>query len=1395
MENKFFILYCFIFIHLLSLKLALKCQENEIENCIKCETGENSDKCALCEDKYFLALNGEVCIKCDDDNYGMVGCSGSCTFMKELSNVKCQEDSCKTGYYEIVPGYCSICSLIEENCLECDYLKTNSEFKCKKCKDHYFPNNDGLCELCEEEDCLKCTDQNFCIECIEGKTAYPDGKCYLNIENCKIGIYSTEKNSPICIECNINYYPDSNGICQKCESELFLTSCHKCHLDNGKLKCDEGSINTGCSYFSKLSSCEMCSVKNDEYVCDECKEYSNSKLYITENGECRNCKSDSERGYCSVCSDDPKAPCDSCYKDSVLINDKCVRCDTLFDKCSMCSEKHCLKCYSGYGLLYEENCTSCIELFGEGCLSCGLNPYDGKPYCAECRYNYFYGVDGKCKNCKEDGNLANCKKCQELGKNGYICTQCENYYELLDGKCYKTCTIFEVRGIDGECRSCSSDEVGLSNCNQCQMMTDGQYKCSDCYYGYKLINGKCVQIEEEEIKICDEIENISTEESPIYSCINCPSNEYVQIKKENGAKICLKNSEYQDMNACKFGSIISEEEKKYICNKCINNSELVYDEDLKKNKCICNDGYFFDTSKKECRKCDELDSGCLKCNASIIYNGYYNFNCFQCDKNYAKNDGHCFYCYGNCEECNINEDGSQECLKYKEPYFLSNTSEIKKCNDYLQNCVSCSYIDEEKTELDCKRCVDNYFKNKNGECVECKEINDGCLVCSDDEERFKNIKCDKCKNNYFMTKENICEFCLSEKNGGNNCKECSYINTENEEEKIGCVKCIEPNYILLNGKCYSPIDNCKEYESYLNNNSEVKIRCKECNDKYELNKYYRCIKIKFYLQNCLKTNENVDNLECLECERGFDLIDKKCIDKTVSGDDEIKGCLNYETKYGYYYCVSCNNNYYLRNGNCVEKYKSNFLNDCKWSYFENGIFECNSCQGSSIKVSEHLLCNPQTVFNCDKLNNLGSELRPIYSFDNCKYYYNRIIMEDENGIKNCVYNIFDERCVEGKINTLYYNNTYTCTNCKKPYILSYSEFYERKICKDIYEEEKKSEFKIEDYESDQGIPIINGKCEDGYFTRNGKVCIKCNDVNIGMEGCGGKCDFKINREYQLKCEYNKCKEGYFEIIPGQCEKCENKLKGCNKCQYFENNENNYIILEPIRKRQLLCTDECQGKDIFKYDNKCLECKEIITNCEDCIKVNDEIKCQKAKDGYFIDNNGIVIQCPSNCNKCTLVNENNKLNIKCLMTSDSKYFINQDGQVKTCDDYYEGIDYCSSCSYNNDKLVCNICQSGYIELDDKCYSCKEILDNQGCKYCSKNYSDNSYYCYSCEDNNILIKNIGKCIPKNDEIKNCSNVNKISINEEEYFYECNSCNYDYKLVKNLYRLVGSISFVFG
>ena len=63
--------------------------------------------------------------------------------------------------------------------------------------------------------------------------------------------------------------------------------------------------------------------------------------------------------------------------------------------------------------------------------------------------------------------------------------------------------------------------------------------------------------------------------------------------------------------------------------------------------------------------------------------------------------------------------------------------------------------------------------------------------------------------------------------------------------------------------------------------------------------------------------------------------------------------------------------------------------------------------------------------------------------DNDKYK-DRIILEDENGIKTYAKDIYDERCLEGKKSTLYYNDTYTCTKCKNPYILSYSDFYEKK---------------------------------------------------------------------------------------------------------------------------------------------------------------------------------------------------------------------------------------------------------------------------------------------------------------------------------------------------------------
>lgn len=177
-----------------------------------------------------------------------------------------------------------------------------------------------------------------------------------------------------------------------------------------------------------------------------------------------------------------------------------------------------------------------------------------------------------------------------------------------------------------------------------------------------------------------------------------------------------------------------------------------------------------------------------------------------------------------------------------------------------------------------------------------------------------------------------------------------------------------------------------------------------------------------------------------------------------------------------------------------------------------------------------------------------------------------------------------------------------------------------------------------------------------------------------------------------------------------------------------------------------------------------------------------IKCKKALTGYYIDKNGKVVKCPNFCSQCELVNEKDIFKVKCLKANDNTHFANKEGQIKTCDDYYDGIPNCNSCSYYNNLLKCFNCDNGYKEVNGFCYSCKELLDNQECNSCIKNNTDNSFYCYSCSENNILISNLGKCIPKNDEIKDCEKANLIS-KKGDNFYNCTSCPFGYILAKDL------------
>ena len=214
---KRYLVFLFSFLH---IAYSLKCGEREIESCFECDSQDTS-RCKKCESKYFLVLEGEKCIKCDDPLLGMKGCDGNCELVKSEKNVKCEENKCKKGYYELYPGTCAVCSFLFPECNKCSFEYNDNdneseekEFKCLDCSNGYYLSSDGYeCKYCSLDYCAKCLNETFCEECEAKYVLYPDGKCKYYDYKCRKAIYSTEKNIPICLECSSGYVLYPNGSC------------------------------------------------------------------------------------------------------------------------------------------------------------------------------------------------------------------------------------------------------------------------------------------------------------------------------------------------------------------------------------------------------------------------------------------------------------------------------------------------------------------------------------------------------------------------------------------------------------------------------------------------------------------------------------------------------------------------------------------------------------------------------------------------------------------------------------------------------------------------------------------------------------------------------------------------------------------------------------------------------------------------------------------------------------------------------------------------------------------------------------------------------------------------------------------------------------------------------
>ena len=71
-----FLLLLVLFNFLLNPCHDLKCSEETIDHCTKCDAGENSDGCLTCEDKYFQFFNNLLCLLCNDSTYGQIAYVG-----------------------------------------------------------------------------------------------------------------------------------------------------------------------------------------------------------------------------------------------------------------------------------------------------------------------------------------------------------------------------------------------------------------------------------------------------------------------------------------------------------------------------------------------------------------------------------------------------------------------------------------------------------------------------------------------------------------------------------------------------------------------------------------------------------------------------------------------------------------------------------------------------------------------------------------------------------------------------------------------------------------------------------------------------------------------------------------------------------------------------------------------------------------------------------------------------------------------------------------------------------------------------------------------------------------------------------------------------------------------
>lgn len=1338
--------------------------------CLPCDTLPDCNKC---DDE-----NTNICIECKDNKLILDGaCLEECPlgYYKQEGTNKCLK--CKSG--------CIVCNNIY-SCEQClvgyslinlndninlfNNLNSNKEsnpiyqYYNTHCVEDCGINKvsiNGVCENCNDTNCLNCDNNKDCLVCKEDFYLYSyNGEKGICIEDCGHGLFN-------------NY-----GICSQCKDN----NCEKCSNDYDCQKCKPGFL---------LFDNSVC-------ITDKCP-----KGYSNYNNKCIPCDKGEEKD-CLICDSDDINICLTCKNNKILYDGKCV------DVCPISYAR--IDYTNNIDNSYETQCIKCPE----NCNGCSYTLIDNtlNLECFECNKDYKLTINKECKLSCEDGYTSVDNKCLPCKIDNCISCELKNIYSTeWDFDCTKCNYNYIVSSSLKNCvKNCKSNEyIEESICYPCPLNCNSCYDttgiCKECNEGYDLIIPKDQPDMIDVLPYCSRKSDYC-EEGMVFSnkenkCIKCVQENCISCDENNLAN-CL---ECNDSTLLDNGKCV---------NSCPINSYLPNSN---------NDFYSFEclTCSINCEKCIDYDN-CLECKKPYVLQTFYDYSLCQesCDEGYVNINGSCEECSDKdkCSECRGSDKNS--CKKCKPGYVLKNNNCVLECGDdyYLElniynalNCVKCN-LNNCKTCLNnniCINCEGNYvlqegicvkecsngysLSNNSSECIKC--VSPRCKMCYED----KPDICLLCEQGYYL-KDNQCVTNCGlghYSNYDRKCKPCEDKNCLLCNSQNNCISC-KDNYALID-KFSSSNMSSKNRNSLIKfdfsnkslinlydkiYNTVVNMCIEECPSGYVKNESNKCIKCsQDECENCMSTNIDY----CTSCKINY-LLNGKCYDicpeQYYSSTNNSFNCLpcNYNCKscLSDDICTSCKHGYYLKDNKCISKCNENKIYDsdgdicitcndkncldcninnlsvcnyCKTPYLLHDNKCVDKCPSSYYSnYNSNNVCT-KCIENCDECDNYGycNVCSPNYSLYKVDSIESFCVKTCPNGYYEEVLNYNKECkiCSSKNCNKCNSEDSKLCLECKEGYFLYQGACIESGCpIGNFYCNEKK-----------ECLPC-KSNCKE---CLNNIGCVKCeNNYKLLNNNCVESCPigYVENNNKILSSNYNNNNYSIFNNSKDDCIKCRSSCYSCNiedltKCTRCIND--NFYLNSITGECSEICTNGFYKDEINK---ECIPCKddcELCTDYDNCTLCKERLilidgKCKDIKcEDYTAFSNRKCSLCSDsfNCLKCS----NNNLD-ECLICTNDKYLLKgicydlcpngytENKKTKTCDKCKSTN--CNTCKINEDSTqICNSCKSNYsLMIDDK--ATKENNNKLNCVNCDIRKNSFSFIdtCIECNINNCQRCGINKSV---------------------------------------------------